>query len=133
MKNWIKYLVAVLLFTITHSQPLQAIIHLNENSPKTVISGSYRKHLHELMRLKKYLQTHGVLVLSPVGEEAKNPEEEFISWMPIPSLINGFYKIPFSPKSGLSLEPIKDPNLASYCMLITEVFPTLDVQKIKEH
>lgn len=44
----------------------------------TVISGSYRKHLAELSKLKSVLESHGVAVLSPSGELAINPAEEFI-------------------------------------------------------
>ena len=52
---------------------------LNNESPlKTVIGGSYRKHLKTLMQLKKNLQNEGILVLSPVGELAINPNEEFV-------------------------------------------------------
>jgi hypothetical protein len=49
-----------------------------EKSLKTVISGSYRKHLTELMILKKFLETKKINVLSPVGSAAINPGEEFV-------------------------------------------------------
>ena len=44
----------------------------------TVISGSFRKHLKEIMLLKKELENAYVTVLSPTGECAVNPDEEFI-------------------------------------------------------
>jgi hypothetical protein len=49
-----------------------------ENPLKTVISGSYRKHLRELIELKKTLEDFGVLVLSPSGNESINPGNEFV-------------------------------------------------------
>lgn len=45
---------------------------------KTVISGSYRKHLAELIALRSELEQHGVEVLAPVCGEAVNPCEEFV-------------------------------------------------------
>ncbi|PWU14533.1 MAG: hypothetical protein C5B45_04260 [Chlamydiae bacterium] len=45
---------------------------------RTVISGSYRRHLRELYALKKEIEKLGILVLSPVGSSALNPEEEFV-------------------------------------------------------
>lgn len=48
------------------------------NPLKTVISGSYRKHLYQLIELKNELEKNGILVLSPSGDESINPEEEFI-------------------------------------------------------
>lgn len=52
----------------------------NEHRTKisTVISGSYRKHLQEIIFLKIELEKQGVDVLSPSGEIAINPDEEFI-------------------------------------------------------
>ena len=44
----------------------------------TIISGSFRKHLHQIIFLKKILESKKIVVLSPVGEAAVNPEEEFI-------------------------------------------------------
>lgn len=44
----------------------------------TVISGSYRKHLQQIIELKQALQHQHVAVLSPSGEAAVNPDEEFI-------------------------------------------------------
>ncbi len=44
----------------------------------TVISGSFRKHLKHISRLKKDLELHGIAVLSPSGDNAVNPKEEFI-------------------------------------------------------
>ena len=49
-----------------------------ENRLKTVISGSYRVHLNELMILKAFLESKNINVLSPVGSSAVNPGEEFI-------------------------------------------------------
>lgn len=47
-------------------------------SLRTVISGSYRKHLSDLMRLKSLLEKRGIIVLSPVGTSSINPGEEFV-------------------------------------------------------
>lgn len=44
----------------------------------TVISGSFRKHLSQIVALKAALQKEGVAVLSPAGDIALNPDEEFI-------------------------------------------------------
>jgi hypothetical protein len=44
----------------------------------TVISGSFRKHLHQIVRLKQELKRLKVVVLSPSGNHAVNPDEEFI-------------------------------------------------------
>lgn len=51
---------------------------LSDGSLSTVISGSYRKHLAEIMALRDYLESQGVTVLSPVGTHAVNPGEEFV-------------------------------------------------------
>lgn len=51
---------------------------MKSNSLRTVISGSYRRHLQELYALKQQLESVGVDVLSPVGSFAVNPQEEFI-------------------------------------------------------
>jgi hypothetical protein len=44
----------------------------------TVISGSYRKHLRQIVRLKQILEHLHVVVLSPSGDVAVNPDDEFI-------------------------------------------------------
>ncbi len=44
----------------------------------TVISGSFRKHLQEIITLKRLLEKNGIAVLSPAGNIAINPDEEFI-------------------------------------------------------
>lgn len=44
----------------------------------TVISGSFRKHLHQILDLRQKLEKHSVAVLSPHGSSAVNPDEEFI-------------------------------------------------------
>lgn len=44
----------------------------------TVISGSFRKHLGQIMKLKQQLEQAFVTVLSPAGHAAVNPGEEFI-------------------------------------------------------
>ena len=44
----------------------------------TVISGSFRKHLKEIYFLKDFLKKNHIAVLSPHGEKAINPDEEFI-------------------------------------------------------
>lgn len=51
---------------------------MKETSLKTVISGSYRKHLAQLYELKQNLENLGIVVLSPVGSLALNPGEEFV-------------------------------------------------------
>lgn len=48
------------------------------SSLRTVISGSYRLHLQKLYELKREIEKLGIIVLSPVGSFALNPEEEFI-------------------------------------------------------
>lgn len=45
---------------------------------KVVISGSYRKHLKELYELKSFLTARGFEVLSPSGDKALNPRDEFV-------------------------------------------------------
>ena len=45
---------------------------------KTVISGSYRKHLAQLFKLREALLEAGFEVLSPIGSIAINPKEEFV-------------------------------------------------------
>ena len=45
---------------------------------KTVIGGSYRKHLKELMEVKNHLLSYDIEVLSPVGSHAINPTDEFV-------------------------------------------------------
>lgn len=50
----------------------------NHTLLRTVISGSYRKHLSHLMELKSQLESRGIIVLSPVGTHALNPNEEFV-------------------------------------------------------
>lgn len=45
---------------------------------QTVISGSYRRYLQELYQLKITLEEMNIIVLSPVGNYALNPEEEFV-------------------------------------------------------
>lgn len=44
----------------------------------TIISGSFRKHLLQIAKLKQELEKHHILVLSPIGAIARNPDEEFI-------------------------------------------------------
>ena len=44
----------------------------------TVIGGSFRKHLKQIVSLKKALENRKVNVLSPAGHSAINPDEEFI-------------------------------------------------------
>lgn len=44
----------------------------------TVISGSYRKHLQQIVKLKQVLEQLHVAVLSPSGDAAVNPDDEFI-------------------------------------------------------
>ncbi|GIW65492.1 MAG: hypothetical protein KatS3mg094_011 [Candidatus Parcubacteria bacterium] len=42
------------------------------------ISGSFRKHLDYILKIKKELENNGVHILSPRFEEPKNPGEEFV-------------------------------------------------------
>lgn len=44
----------------------------------TVICGSFRKHLGQIMKLKEQLENSFVTVLSPAGHSAVNPGEEFV-------------------------------------------------------
>jgi nucleoside 2-deoxyribosyltransferase len=44
----------------------------------TIISGSFRKHLHQIVLLKQILESKKIVVLSPEGHAAVNPSEEFI-------------------------------------------------------
>ena len=43
-----------------------------------VISGSFRKHFRQILELKQKLEIHSVAVLSPHGNAAVNPDEEFV-------------------------------------------------------
>ncbi len=45
---------------------------------KTVISGSYRKHLAQMLEVKAFLTGEGIEVVAPVSEGVVNPGEEFI-------------------------------------------------------
>ena len=47
-----------------------------EGNIATVISGSYRRHLGQMYRLKRTLERRGITVLSPIGDGAINPGEE---------------------------------------------------------
>lgn len=51
---------------------------MSETSLRTVISGSYRRHLKELYVLKGKLENMGIHVQSPIGSSALNPEDEFV-------------------------------------------------------
>ncbi len=51
---------------------------MSSSSLRTVISGSYRRHLQELYALKEELERIGIDVLSPIGTIAVNPQEEFV-------------------------------------------------------
>ena len=42
------------------------------------ISGSFRKHLNDILKIKKELETQGTKVLSPRFTEPKNPGEKFV-------------------------------------------------------
>lgn len=44
----------------------------------TVISGSFRKHLPQIVSLKSALEKRGIGVLSPQGNRSLNPEDEFV-------------------------------------------------------
>lgn len=45
---------------------------------QTVISGSFRKHLREIVVLKGLLAEEGIGCLSPESNHSVNPEEEFV-------------------------------------------------------
>lgn len=45
---------------------------------QVTISGSFRKHLIQILKIKKQLENAGILVLSPRFMEPKNPDEEFV-------------------------------------------------------
>ena len=121
----------------------------------TVICGSFRKHLPEIVLLKKLLEEKSIGVLSPGGSSAINPSEEFIlldsdpidnpkllqdsvfakirrSTFIIIANIDGYLgkaalmEIGYAIAQGIdvyTIEPINDPNLRSYCQLISHVFP----------
>jgi hypothetical protein len=46
--------------------------------PRAVISGSFRKHLPAIYELRDFLEAKGVRVLSPIGQRALNPQDEFV-------------------------------------------------------
>ncbi len=50
----------------------------SEHSIFTVIGGSFRKHLLQIAQLKKQFEKNYISVLSPAGDVAVNPDEEFI-------------------------------------------------------
>lgn len=50
----------------------------NNNHHSTVIIGSFRKHLSEIISIKNLLELSNIKVLSPVEDKITNPEEEFI-------------------------------------------------------
>jgi adenylate kinase family enzyme len=66
------------------ADPLQLVCAvLDEHDPMgsqitTVISGSYRKHLRDMLRLRDRLRACGVRVLAPRGAHALNPGETFV-------------------------------------------------------
>ena len=128
-------------------------------SLKTVISGSYRKHLKYLMSLKTSLQENGIEVLSPVGSAAVSEEQEFVildadpiqdhqilqdsifakmrtssflvlcnvdGYLGAAALIEIGYAIALGLKI-LTVEPVKDPNIAPYTRLLSEVFPEISL------
>ena len=45
---------------------------------KVVLSGSFRKHLDYILKIKKQLSTQNIQVLSPRFDEPKNPGQEFV-------------------------------------------------------
>ena len=129
----------------------------------TVISGSYRKHLKELFLLKAQLESHRVVVLSPVGSHTVNPGEEFIildadpisdhrllqdsifakmrsssfhvlanidGHMGSAALIEVGYAIAIGLQI-LTLEPVTDPNVAPYCRMLNDVFPSISRATLK--
>lgn len=49
-----------------------------EGNIATIISGSYRRHLAGMYRLKRIFERRGITVLSPIGDGAVNPGEEFV-------------------------------------------------------
>lgn len=49
-----------------------------EGNIATIISGSYRRHLAGMYRLKRIFERRGITVLSPIGDGAINPGEEFV-------------------------------------------------------
>lgn len=55
----------------------RSFCHCNANL-FTVISGSYRKHLNQITRIKLELESRHIAVLSPSGSIAINPDEEFV-------------------------------------------------------
>lgn len=53
-------------------------MHRSNKGLSTVISGSYRKHLNIIVQLKQWLEEEGINVLSPSGDIAMNPDEDFV-------------------------------------------------------
>ncbi len=62
----------------------------NDSGISTVIIGSFRKHLNQILVLKHLLEKKGFHVLSPTGTTVVNPEDEFVIF---------------------DSDPIKDPKL----------------------
>lgn len=56
----------------------KSFCHQCSSSLFTVIVGSYRKHLQQIIELKKILESCHIVVLSPSGEAVANPDAEFI-------------------------------------------------------
>lgn len=132
-------------------------LYRNEPAIQTVISGSFRKHLSQIVALKSELEKKGIGVLSPQGNDSINPEDEFIildsdpienpellqssifakmrrSTFLVVANFGGYLgnaailEIGYAIAIGIqifSLEPIQDPNIAPYCRLLEEIFPSV--------
>lgn len=51
---------------------------LRQEFRSVVLSGSFRKHLDHILKIKKQLNKHNVTVLSPRFDEPKNPGQKFV-------------------------------------------------------
>lgn len=56
------------------------LIHgvVRQELKNVTISGSFRKHLQEILEVKRYLEANRIHIVSPRFEEPKNPGEEFV-------------------------------------------------------
>lgn len=57
---------------------MSAKITYQEPSIYTVICGSFRKHLNKIVKIKVFLESKGICVLSPAGNLGVNPDDEFV-------------------------------------------------------
>lgn len=51
---------------------------VNHEFRYVTLSGSFRKHLEYILKIKHKLENHGAIILSPRFSKPKNPGEEFV-------------------------------------------------------